>query len=581
MKKITFCLIGLCTIGLGMFALPGMMKPAEGQPPQGEGEQVFGPPGLDGPPGFGPPGFGPPGFGPPPIPAMMAIDTDGDGELSAEELAKAPEALRTLDANGDKKLTEDELIPPFMQGFGPGGPGGPGGPFGPGGPGSNRKLVDQFDRDKDGRLDAVERAEARKSAPQRQGGRGGRGGPGGPGGPGMAEAPKPGKHIDVNQVAKFTKEDLYDAKTLRTLFLEFDAKDWEEELAAFNNTDVEVPATLTVDGKKYPDVGVHFRGLSSYMMVPAGYKRSLNLTMDFVDKDQRLYGYKTLNLLNAHEDDSLMSSVLYSKVANQYIPAPKANFVRVVINGENWGIYVNVQQFNKDFLKDHFSSTGGARWKVSGNPGADGGLRYLGENVEDYKRRYDLKTKDDEKAWKALITLCKTLDETPADQLEAKLSPILDIDNALWFLALDCALVNNDGYWIRSSDYSIYLDEQQKFHLIPHDMNEAFHGMMGPPGGGPGRGGMGRGNRGGRGGPGQGGPGQGGPGQGGPGAPGLPGGPGPEQAGGFPGGFPVVASLVVASLVVVPVSEDVGWAGAWVVQEGWAEAVSNSIHWSQ
>ena len=31
--------------------------------------------------------------------------------------------------------------------------------------------------------------------------------------------------------------------TLRTLFLQFENADWEQELAAFNNTDVEVPAT--------------------------------------------------------------------------------------------------------------------------------------------------------------------------------------------------------------------------------------------------------------------------------------------------------------------------------------------------
>ena len=58
------------------------------------------------------------------------------------------------------------------------------------------------------------------------------------------------------------------------VFLEFDNQDWEAELQDFHGTDVEVPATLTMDGKKYPNVGVHFRGMSSYMGVPAGSKRS-------------------------------------------------------------------------------------------------------------------------------------------------------------------------------------------------------------------------------------------------------------------------------------------------------------------
>ena len=90
--------------------------------------------------------------------------------------------------------------------------------------------------------------------------------------------------------------------TLRTVFLQFENADWEKELAAFNNTDVEVPATLTVDGKTYKDVGVHFRGASSFMMVPEGLKRSLNLSLDFVHEKQELGGYRTLNLLNANGD---------------------------------------------------------------------------------------------------------------------------------------------------------------------------------------------------------------------------------------------------------------------------------------
>jgi hypothetical protein len=44
--------------------------------------------------------------------------------------------------------------------------------------------------------------------------------------------------------------------------------DWEKELMAFYNTDVEVPATLVVDGRTYRNVGLHFRGVSSFMGVP-------------------------------------------------------------------------------------------------------------------------------------------------------------------------------------------------------------------------------------------------------------------------------------------------------------------------
>jgi spore coat protein CotH len=369
--------------------------------------------------------------------------------------------------------------------------------------GEDRKLVKQFDQDNNGRLDAAERKEARQFLQkEREEGRGGRGSGGpfggrggmmrrrGPGG--EAADVQPGAKVSVADVQSAGAAPLYDPHTLRTFFLEFENDDWEKELEDFHGTDVEVPAKLTVDGKVYPDVGVHFRGMSSYGSIGEGRKRSLNVTVDYVHKGQSVSGHRTLNLLNGHEDPTFLRPVLFYHIAREYIPAPKANFAKVVINGENWGVYNNVEQFNKDFVKDRFGTTKGARWKVRGNPGGQGRLAYLGDDPKAYKGIYTLKTKDDPKSWAALINLCKVLDGTPADQLEQALAPILDIDGALKFIALDIVLINNDGYWIRTSDYSLYLDEKGRFHVIPQDANETLTRPggpgFGPPGGGRGGG---------------------------------------------------------------------------------------------
>ena len=369
-------------------------------------------------------------------------------------------------------------------------------PFEPGGPGGmmqEQKLVKQFDKDGDKRLSADERKAAREFLAKERTNRG----PGGPGGRrgGFGprnenqEPPQPGQKLSPADVKSFPDVPIYDAKTLRTFFLEFENADWEKELADFNNTDVEVPAKLTVDGKTYKEVGVHFRGASSFMGVSEGRKRSLNVSLDWVHENQNLGGYRTFNLLNSHEDPTFLRTVLYHHIAREYIPAPKANYVRVVINGEDWGVYVSAQQFNKDFVKDWFDTTKGARWKTPGSPQGRAGLNYLGEDPAAYKRSYEIKTKDDAESWADLIKLCKVLNETPPKQLEKALEPLLDVDGALKFLALENALVNNDGYWVRSSDYSIYQDVKGRFHVFPHDANETFSsggGFGGPGGFGPG-----------------------------------------------------------------------------------------------
>jgi len=374
----------------------------------------------------------------------------------------------------------------------------PGPPGGFGALNGDRPILKQFDADGNGRLNQAERAAARQwMAAQPPTGlaalMAGRGGPGGrAGGPplggGRGFAPAtPGRRVSPAEVKPVpASTSLYDPGVLRTLFFDFESTDWERDLEAFYRTDVDVPATMTVDGRSYRDVGVRFRGASSFLFVPAGSKRSMNVTLDFADDDQRLLGYRTLNLLNVNGDPTFVRPVLYSEIARRYLPAAKVNYVRVVINGENWGVYANTEQFNADFVQERFGSRRGARWKVPGSPWGRGGMEYLGDDVARYRGIYDIKSSDQPAAWRDLVAFFKVLTTTPLDGLEKALEPVLDVDGALRFLALEVALVNTDGYWTRASDYNIYQDPRGRFHVLTHDVNEAFEEEN--PGGGRGRG---------------------------------------------------------------------------------------------
>ncbi|HEY1788700.1 MAG TPA: hypothetical protein VGJ73_11115 [Verrucomicrobiae bacterium] len=62
----------------------------------------------DAPNGDGPPRH----HRPPPLPLVLALDTNHDGIIDSNEIANASAELLTLDKNGDGQLTQDEYLPP-------------------------------------------------------------------------------------------------------------------------------------------------------------------------------------------------------------------------------------------------------------------------------------------------------------------------------------------------------------------------------------------------------------------------------------------------------------------------------------
>ncbi len=338
-------------------------------------------------------------------------------------------------------------------------------------PGPELQIVAQFDRDGNHRLDLAERRAARTYLAQHP-----EPVPAQPAKPMFVEESvildpvTPGEKITPAQAPSFAGNPLYDQGTLRTLFLEFPDADWEAQLTEFARTDVLVPARLTVDGQTYADIGVHFQPITSPTPLASGYKRSLSLALDFTHGEQRLGGERLLQLADARTDPTLTRSLLYREIARAYLPTPRANFVRVVINGELWGPYVSTQPLDETFTRENFNSPNGTRWLAS----SAGNLAYLGDDPDLYREHYKLLSPEDPAAWAKLAHLCKTLDQTPLSELATALEPQLDVERTLRFLALETALMNQGGYTGTGRGYGLYLDPHGRFHLVPQSTETSF-----------------------------------------------------------------------------------------------------------
>ena len=291
---------------------------------------------------------------------------------------------------------------------------------------------------------------------------------------------------------------LYERATIRKVYLNFTQPNYWSLLTANYATEGNIHANMTAEGASYPGVGVRFRGNTSYTGTGTSQKKSFAIETDFVNADQTFMGYKNLKFNNAHQDPTFMREVLYNRMASRHTPIAKANYVRLYINNEDWGIYSNVQAVDKTFLKEWFMSNDGARFRATvesltntvrpptgGTPGTtpmpggwgDGtaGMNYLGTDSAVYQRYYDLKSSDITGSWQKLITACQALSTATAATMST-LKTTIDVDKALWFLAVENIFTDDDSYVMKGKmDYYVYYEpETGRTMPIEYDGNSSF-----------------------------------------------------------------------------------------------------------
>jgi hypothetical protein len=293
--------------------------------------------------------------------------------------------------------------------------------------------------------------------------------------------------IKLNYVPE---DGLYNFNSVDTIYLSFNQPNWWQLLTNNYKSKLDIEATLRYKGITYEGVGVRFRGNTSYQKVQNSQKKSFNISMDFINQNQNIEGYKTLNLNNGYEDPTIMREVLYSRLAGQNAPIARSNFIKLVINGENWGLYSNVQQLNDEFYDDWFMSSDGTSWRAEypdtstkkpkpPNPSFGTGvctLNYLSDEPIVYSSYYTLKSTSRNDPWFDLMLACKMLNTIPSENLYDSLKNYIDIDRSLWHLANEIVFADDDGYITKGGmDYYVYYDiETGRLQPVEFDGNNTF-----------------------------------------------------------------------------------------------------------
>jgi spore coat protein CotH len=263
----------------------------------------------------------------------------------------------------------------------------------------------------------------------------------------------------------------FDDGKVHEIRITFQSSKWYDELYTAHATDPNDPyfrATISMDGASLNPVGVRFKGDASFYT--KSVKKPFKIDINVFDDGLDFHGLKKLELNNGWNDPTLLREKMFLDFAAKVVPAARAVHCRVYVNGVYWGLYLAVEEIDKPFVRSRFGNyedgnlyqgLGG----VEGQQGSD--LTWLGSAPAAYAPYYGLGTKDTAADYADLIKMTDVLSKTPAAQLPAAIEPILDVNNALYGVALNNLFVNLDSYNGSTANYFVYdrQDTGQFVHL--------------------------------------------------------------------------------------------------------------------
>ncbi|MDZ7333444.1 MAG: CotH kinase family protein [candidate division KSB1 bacterium] len=270
---------------------------------------------------------------------------------------------------------------------------------------------------------------------------------------------------------------VFDDNRVHNYELHFYIPNWCDSLAYYYEYgQLYMPAQLIYEGFVLDSIGVRYKGNSSYNGSRRTLKKPLKFKFDKYKKSQTLFGLKELNFSNCFKDPSFMREKIGYDIIGRYVPAPRACYSNIYVDGQLLGFYVQVEQVDKTFLARHFGNNSDNLYKAT-DKGSN--LAYLGPDKSKYKAGLELKTNEDLDDWSGLLVMLEKLNNTPASVFQDTMEKCLNLDQCCRLLAFDMVLSNFDSYIGSGRNFYLYDDSLSgQFQMIPWDLNETFGGYI-------------------------------------------------------------------------------------------------------
>ena len=222
-------------------------------------------------------------------------------------------------------------------------------------------------------------------------------------------------------------------------------------------------------------IGFRLRGNTSRVST----KKSFKISFNTFKKGRNFYDVEKLNLNGEHNDPSIIRSKLcFDHFETIDFNASRANHVEIYVNGKYYGLYINVEHIDEEFLKKNFADDSGNLWKCL----YPADLTYQGSDPSVYinlnsggRPAYELKTNEQQMDFSKLVRLIAILNNTPDAALPDSIESAIDIPGVLKYFAMNVLMGSWDDYWSLMNNYYLYYEPSNDiFHIIPYDYDNTY-----------------------------------------------------------------------------------------------------------
>jgi hypothetical protein len=262
---------------------------------------------------------------------------------------------------------------------------------------------------------------------------------------------------------------VFNADQVLDYHLELAAGDWATVRGDLTFS-IEVAAQFRCDGEAAKTVGLRRKRSGGTDKV------GLKVDMNELGPGQSHYGLRKLSLENGESSGSASDAVDARALVSEYLSwrlmalsgavTGRAVFARVFVNGELIGVYVNVEQVDKRFLRDRLGDDSGWLYKKSGGAG-DGFKTHETDGLDDPYDDYFC-------FWGSGNTCAPP----SAAELASELPARLEIPQMLRVGAVNALIQNTDGIIAKDNNYYWYDRHTGGRVYLPWDLDTTMNQDM-------------------------------------------------------------------------------------------------------